>query len=249
MDILIAQRELIHRLYWWSLEEADKEAILGYPLLKDVTNPGVAAFLSVVSALDTSQCSALSRALVKNAYFQAPKQVDMNELLEDVFLPDEHQLAQECLNMLMAVSIGVKAKQHKDCVPSIPRRIVKNVTHHLSTVLHSTFIRNEPSSWRTSISVCDWEIIIELYFSGIGIECSYWLLRDDSPNLLSADIYQQYLGQSMNFDYVRRLGVSSTRWVVECEQDIPSSLSSISLICTKVLAQLPILLQGLGIED
>lgn len=249
MDILIAQRELIHRLYWWSLEEADKEAISGYPSLQGVANPGVAAFLNVVDALDTSQCSALSKALVKNAYFQAPRQVDMNELLKDVFLPNEHQLAQECLNMLTAVSIEAKAKQSKDCVPPVPRRLVKNVTQHLSTVLHSTFIRDEPSSWRTSIFVCDWEIITELYFSGIGIECSYWLLRDDSPKLVSADIYQQYLRQSMDFDYVRRLGVSSTRWVVKCEQDIPLCLSSISLICTKVLTKLPILLQDLGIQD
>ena len=250
MDILIAQRELIHRLYCWMLDEAEREAKSNYSLLRDINNVGVSNFLSITDTLDQTQRLSLAKALVKKQYFDAPKDVDVEGILQDTFLPEERQLALRYHEKSRTVQNRISRWQTGDCISTVPRKLIKVVTQHLSSVLQTKFIRDELSAWQSSTVMNDWGVITEIHFSGTGVECEQWIFRsDDSPKLVSADIYQQYLWQSMNFDYVRRLGVSSTRWVVECEQDIPSSLSSINLICTKFLAQLPILLQGLGIED
>jgi len=251
MDLLSAQRQLLRRLYQWSLQEAEAEARADYPLLRSITNPGGSAFLAIVEAFDLNQRLALAKVLVKNAYFQAPKQVNIEGLLGDSFSPEEQQLASRysAMSRRLALSGGLAKPSQKECVPTRAKRLAKAVTQHLSSVMQSEFIRWEAFTWRNAVSIDDWDVQTEFYFSGKGVECSHWLIRRDDPCIVSADIDQQFVRQSILFDYVRRLGVSSTWWVVSCEQDVPSCLDSAGLVCERLLRQLSLLLQGLGVYD
>ncbi len=251
MDLLSAQKRLLSRLYQWSLDEADKEARADYPILRGMTNPGVSAFLAIAESLDLTQRLTLAKALVKNAYFQAPKQIDIEELLEASFSPDERQLAHDYGEMSRHLSLSGKLTMpsREDCVPTRAKRLAKAVTQHLSSVMQAEFIREEAFTWRNAVSINDWNVQTELHFSGKGVECSHWLMRYDDSCTVSADIYQQFVRQSIVFDYVSRLGVSSTWWIISCEQDVPSCLDPAGLVCRRVLNQLPLLLQGLGVND
>ena len=251
MDLLTAQKQLLRRQYQWSLQEAETEARADYPLLRSITNLGVSAFLTIVESFDLNQRLALAKALVKNAYFQAPKQVNVEGLLGDSFSPEEQQLAHGYLEMSrhLALSGRLTISSREDCVPTRAKTLAKAVTQHLSSVMHSEFVREEAFTWRNTGSIDDWTVQRELYFSGKGVECSHWLIRRDDPCIVSVDIYQQFVRQSIQFDYVRRLGVSSTCWIVSCDQDVPLCLASAGMVCKRVLEQLPLLLQGLGVHD
>ena len=251
MDLLAAQRHLLPRLYQWSLEEANKEARADYPSLRGMTNPGVSAFLAIVEGIDLDQRLALAQALVKNGYFQAPRGVNIEELLQDEFTLEERTLAKDYADAsrLLGRSSRPDAAVRDDCTPIGVRSLTKAVTQHLSLILRSDFVREEPFVWDSTVKVGDWSILTRLDFSGKAFECSFWLMRYDDLGVVSAEVYQQYLRQRMVFDYVRSLGVSQTWWTIICEEDVIPCLESAGLVCAKVMAQLFPLLQGLGIND
>ena len=248
MDTLNAHKNLTQRTYYWMLDEAEREAESNYSLLRDVKNVGVSNFLSIADTLDQTQRLSLAKALVKRGYFDAPKDIDVEEILQDDFLPEERQLALRYQEKSRTVQSRFSRRQEGGRILTVPRQLVKVVTQHLSSTLQTKFIRDELSAWQSLTVINGWRVTTELHFSGAGVECEQWVFRPDDTNIVT-DYYLQYVRRCKNFDYIRSLGVSSTRWVVECEQDIPSCLSSISLICAKVLTQLPTLLQGLGMED
>jgi len=251
MDLLAAHKQLLRRLYQWSLQEAKSEAEADYPLLRNVTNPGILGFLALTEDLDFNQRLALSKSLVKNSYFQAPIEVNIEELLQDEFTLAERQLVKDYADGLKVLgrSSRFTAAVRDDCIPIEVRSLPKAVTQHLSSVMRSDFVRKEPFMWDSTVQAGNWNILTRLEFSGKAFECSFWLRRYDDPDVVSAEVYQQYLRQRMVFDYIRSLGVSQTWWIITCEQDIPPGLQAAGLICAKVMAQFPSLLQGLGVND
>ena len=251
MDLLSAQEQLLRRLYQWSLQEAKSEAEADYSLLRNITNPGTLGFLALTENLDLNQRLALSRSLVKNAHFQVPREVNIEELLQDDFTLAERQLAKKYADAsrLLGRSSRSSAAVRDDCTPVGVRSLTKAVTQHLSIVMQSDFVRKEPFMWDNAVQAGDWNILTRLEFSGKAFECSFWLMRYDDPEVVSTDVYQQYLRQRMVFDYVRSLGISMTWWIIACEQDVMSCLESAGLICAKVIERVPLLSQGLGVSD
>ena len=251
MDMLAAQRQFLRRLYQWSLLEAEMEAKADYPLLRNITNSGVSVFLSLAEALDDNQRHDLSRSLVKNAYFQAPVEAKIHELLQDEFTPEERHLAGEYTKAarLTGLSRRLSAAVREDCAPLHAKSLIRSVTQHLSSMTGSEFVRFEPRIWDNVVNAGDWSILTRLEFTGKAFECSFWLTRCDDSDVVSADGCHQFLRQRMVFDYVRSLGISQTWWIVACEQDVTPCVVAAGSVCKKVMGEIPLLLQGLGVND
>ena len=251
MELLAAQKELLCRCYRWSLQVAEQQAQTDYPLLRPLSNPNMRGFLALVDALDLSQRLLLANALVKHFYFLAPKEVSIEELLSDKFAPEERQCAEAYIQHMHQFGPSKLAypSVSTDCIPTKAKKLTKEVIQHLSEVLQVDFVREEAYNWRSTTRINDWEAITEFYFSGKGIECGHWLVRRDDTQVFVAPAYEQHLAQTRQFDFVRRLGIGPTWWVVECEQDVPAVLDSIAALCTQVSEQVPILLEGIGIND
>jgi len=252
MELALAQKELIRRCYRWSLQVAEQQARTDYPLLRPLSksNPGMLGFLAGVESLDTNQRLLLAQALVKSFYFKIPKEVNIEDLLSDQFAPEERQCAEAFYQHWGQVSISLRPfPLPKDCVPTKAKKLTRAVISHLSAVLQIDFVREEAFNWRNTVWVDGWEFITEFYFSGKGIECGHWLVRRDDPQAVVTQVYEQYLARTRQLDFVMRLGIGSTWWVVGCEQDVPAVLDSIAAICTQVSEQVPLLVKGLGIND
>lgn len=251
MELLAAQKELTRRCYWWSLQLAEQQARTDYLLLRPLSNPNMHGFLALVEPLDLSQRLLLAQALVKRVYFAAPKEVNIEKVLEDQFVPEERQLAEQYLLHMRQFTPPRPSRWavREECSPTKAKRLTKAVISHLSEVLHMDFVREEAYNWKGTILVGDWEAVTEFYFSGKGVECEHWFVRRDDPQIVSACLDEQFLSQSRHFDFIRRLGIGPTWWIVDCEQDVPAALDSIAAICTQISEQVPKLLESLGVND
>lgn len=251
MELLPAQEELMRRCYRWSLQVAEQQARTNYSLLRPLSNPNMRGFLAFVEPLDLNQRLLLAHALVKRFYFAAPKEVKIEEVLGDQFAPEERQLTEQYLLFMRQFTLPRPSRWavREECSPTKAKKLTKVVISHLSETLQIDFTRQEAYNWRGTFWNGDWEVITEFYFSGQGLECEHWLVRRDNPQIFAVDAYRQFLGSSQHFEFVPRLGIGPTWWIVECEQEVPAALDSITAVCTQVTSELPVLLKGLGADD
>ena len=246
MELLEAEKEFSLRLYRWALAEAIHEAEQGYPLLKSLGLGLSVGYTHIVEVLSPEARLDLAALFVNRAHPKAA-QAEGQALTEE-----DRKRGQKYLDLIghhLAKGTGGRLRRGQidySYTPLKRKWIASLVRRKLAEGLDKSALgKRQPES---TVEL-DYHRQIDAWHLGTwvgtgpqGFTCEHQLFRtDDSFETLAASTYRG----GGNFSYAFLLGLGLTGWEAFSEEEANIAADSLVRVCSRVLSEIPPLLEGL----
>jgi hypothetical protein len=229
------EEKVIALLYQLTLEDAEQQAIRGFPMLRMIRNNSVANFLRAAEDLTLEQKIRLSVALVKGQHLELFKGLALYDTVSLQFVSSERMLYNTYQKMNVQ-SLGSNSFSQKSTMEKPVRIHRKRLAHiasaALSSVIKSEFSREDAFYWRAVNHFDPWVVETWMDITQQGFEVEQHICHiTDYPVIPTQDLQRQRIRHCLTYNYPRRLGVSSLSWQLNSDEEIEESAALAAEVC------------------